>query len=97
MNRILLTRNAVHQKDAISGVMSGLGALAVEITYIVFIVLLGINLFRRGVYYQLFSKAGEGNKISRQAANVIGSLVFFVLAVILLPVIRVVGKRLFGG
>ena len=97
MNRILLTRNAVHQKDAISGVMSGLGALAVEITYIVFIVLLGINLFRRGVYYQLFSKAGEGNKISRQVANVIGMLIFFVLAVILLPVVRFFGKRLFGG
>lgn len=97
MNRFLLASNTVHQKDAISGVVSGLGALTVEIIYIVFMVLLGINLFRRGAYYQLFSKAGEGNKISRQAVNVIGSLIFFVLAVILLPVVRGVGKRLFGG
>ena len=97
MNRFLLPRNAVRQKDAISGVMSGLGALAVEIIYIVFMVLLGINLFRRGAYYELFTKAGEGNKISRQAANVIGSLIFFVLAVVLLPVVKIVGKKLFGG
>ncbi len=77
--------------------MSGLGALAVEITYIVFMVLLGINLFRRGAYYELFTRAGEGNKISRQAANVIGSLIFFVLAVVLLPVVKIVGKKIFGG
>ena len=97
MNRFILFRNTVHQKDAISGVMSGLGALAVEITYIVFMVLLGINLFRRGAYYELISRAGEGNKISRQAANVIGSLIFFVLAVVLLPVVKIVGKKIFGG
>ena len=97
MNRFLFTRNAVHQKDAISGVMSGLGALAVEITYIVFMVLLGINLFRRSAYYEFFTKVGEGNKISRQAANVIGSLIFFVLAVVLLPVVKIVGKNIFGG
>ena len=97
MNRFLLTRNTVRQKDAISGVMSGLGALTVEITFIVFMVLLGINLFRRGAYYELFSKAGEENKISRQAANVIGSLIFFVLAVVLLPIVKIIGKKLFGG
>ena len=97
MNRFLLTRNAVHQKDAISGVMSGLGALGIAITSIIFMVLLGINLFRRGSYYELFTKAGEGNKISRQAANVIGSLIFFVLAVVLLPVVKIVGKKIFGG
>ena len=77
--------------------MSGLGALTVEIIYIIFMVLLGINLFRRGAYYQLFTRAGEGNRISRQAANVIGSLIFFVLAIVLLPVVRIAGKRLFGG
>ena len=97
MNRFFLARNTVHQEDAISGVMSGLGALGIEITYIVFMVLLGINLFRRGSYYELFTKAGEGNKISRQAANVIGSLIFFVLAVVLLPVVKIVGKKIFGG
>ena len=97
MNRFLFTKNEVHQKDAISGVMSGLGALTVEIVYIVFMVLLGINLFRRGTYYQLFQRAGEGNRICKQAANVIGSLIFFVIAIVLLPVVRIVGKRLFGG
>ena len=97
MNRFLFTKNEVHQKDAISGVMSGLGALTVEIVYIVFMVLLGINLFRRGTYYQLFQRAGEGNRISKQAANVIGSLIFFVLTVVLLPVIKIIGKKLFGG
>ena len=97
MNRFLSARNTVRQKDAISGVTSGLGALTVEIIYIVFMVLLGINLFRRGSYYELFTRAGEGNKISRQAANVIGSLIFFVLAAVLLPVVRIAGKRIFGG
>lgn len=97
MNRFLLARNTVRQRDAISGVMSGLGALTVEIIYIVFMVLLGINLFRRGAYYQLFTRAGEENRISRQAANVIGSLIFFVLAIVLLLVVRIVGKKLFGG
>lgn len=97
MHRFLFTKNEVHQKDAISGVMSGLGALTVEIVYIVFMVLLGINLFRRGAYYQLFTRVGEGNRISRQAANVIGSLIFFVLTVVLLPVIQIIGKKLFGG
>ena len=74
MHKFLLTQNTIRQKDAISGVMSGLGALTVEIIYIVFMVLLGINLFRRGTYYQLFTRVGEENKISRQAANVMGSL-----------------------
>ena len=97
MNIFFLPRSAVRQKDAISGVMSGLGSLTVEIVYIVFMVLLGINLFRRGAYYQLFTRAGEGNRISRQAANVIGSLIFFVLTVVLLPVIQIIGKKLFGG
>lgn len=97
MNRLLSARNTIHQKDAISGVMSGLGALTVEIIYIVFMVLLGINLFRRGAYYEIVTRAGEGNKISRQSANVIGSLIFFVLAIVLLPIVRIVGKRLFGG
>lgn len=97
MHRFLFTKNEVHQKDAISGVMSGLGALTVEIVYIVFMVLLGINLFRRGAYYELFQRAGEENRISRQAANVIGSLIFFVLTVLLLPVIQIIGKKLFGG
>lgn len=97
MNKFLLTRNTVRQKDAISGVMSGLGALAVEIIYIVFMVLLGINLFRRGAYYELFTRAGEGNKVSRQAANVVGSLIFLVLVVVLLPVVKIVGKKIFGG
>lgn len=97
MNRFFLPRNTVRQKDAISGVMSGLGALGVEITYIVFMVLLGINLFRRGAYYELFTRAGEGNNVSRQAANVVGSLIFLVLVVVLLPVVKIVGKKIFGG
>lgn len=97
MNIFFLPRSAVRKKDAISGVMSGLGSLTVEIVYIVFMVLLGINLFRRGAYYQLFTRAGEGNRISRQVANVIGSLIFFVLTVVLLPVIQIIGKKLFGG
>lgn len=97
MHRFLFTKNEVHQKDAISGVMSGLGALTVEIIYIIIMVLLGINLFRRGGYYQLFTRAGEENRISRQTANVIGSLIFFVLTVLLLPVIQIIGKKLFGG
>ena len=92
MNRFLLTHNTVRQKDAISGVMSGLGALTVEIIYIVFMFLVGINLFRRGAYYQLFTRVGEENRINRQSANVVGSLIFFVLTMVLLPVIKAIAK-----
>lgn len=90
-------RNAVRQKDAISGVVSGLGMLAAEIVYLVFALLLGINLFRQGMYYQLFRKAGEERKISSQAANVIGTLLYAVLILILLPIVKAVSKRIFGG
>ena len=92
-----MIRNAVRQKDAISGVVSGLGMLVVEIVYLVFALLLGINLFRQGMYYQLFRKAGEERKISSQAANVIGTLLYTVLILILLPIVKAVSKRIFGG
>ena len=88
MNRLIMSNLAVRQKDAISGVLSGLGVLVVETVYLVFAVLLGLNLFRRGTYYQLFSKAGEENKTSRQSANVIGTVIFAVLVILLLPLVK---------
>ena len=59
MNRLLFIRNSVRQKDAFSGVVTGLGILAVETAYLVFAVILGINLFRRGTYFQMLKRAGE--------------------------------------
>ena len=85
MNRFLLTNLSVRQKDAISGVLSGLGVLAVETVYLVFAFLLGLNLFRRGSYYQLFNKAGEENKTSRQSANVLGTLIYAAVVFLLFP------------
>ena len=97
MNRLIMSNLAVKQKDAISGVLSGLGVLVVETVYIVFAILLGLNLFRRGSYYQLFSKAGEENKTSRQSANVLGTLIFAVLVILLLPVVKFVSGKVFGA
>ena len=89
MNRFLLTNLSVRQKDAISGVLSGLGVLAVETVYLVFAFLLGLNLFRRGSYYQLFSKAGEENKTSRQSANVLGTLIYAAVVFLLFPLVKI--------
>ena len=97
MNRLIMSNLAVRQKDAISGVLSGLGVLVVETVYLVFAVLLGLNLFRRGTYYQLFSKAGEENKTSRQSANVIGTVIFAVLVILLLPLVKFVSGKIFGA
>ena len=88
---------SVRQKDAISGVLSGLGVLAVEIVYLVFAFLLGLNLFRRGAYYQLFSKAGEENKTNRQSANVLGTLVFTALVFLLFPLVKFISGKIFGA
>lgn len=97
MNRLIMLNLAVKQKDAISGVLSGLGVLVVETVYIVFAILLGLNLFRRGSYYQLFSKAGEENKTSRQSANVLGTVIFAVLVILLLPLVKFVSGKIFGA
>ena len=96
MNRLIMSNLAVRQKDAISGVLSGLGVLVVETVYIVFAILLGLNLFRRGAYYQLFSKAGVGNSTSRQSANVLGTVIFAVLVILLLPLVKFVSGKIFG-
>ncbi len=97
MNRLIMPNLAVKQKDTISGVLSGLGVLVVETVYIVFAILLGLNLFRRGSYYQLFSKAGEENKTSRQSANVLGTLIFACIVFLLLPLVKFVSGKIFGA
>ena len=97
MNRLIISNLAVKQKDAISGVLSGLGVLVVETVYLVFAILLGLNLFRRGAYYQLFSKAGEENKINRQSANVLGTLIFACVVFLLLPLVKFVSGKIFGA
>ena len=88
---------SVRQKDAISGVLSGLGVLVVETIYLVFAFLLGLNLFRRGAYYQLFRKAGEENKTNRQSANVLGTLVFTILVFLLFPLVKFISGKIFGA
>ena len=97
MYRLLMMNLSVRQKDAISGVLSGMGVLVVETIYLVFAFLLGLNLFRRGAYYQLFSKAGEENKTNRQSANVLGTLVFTTLVFLLFPLVKFISGKLFGA
>ena len=97
MNRLLLMNLSVRQKDAISGVLSGLGVLAVEIIYLVIAFLLGLNMFRRGTYYQLLSKTGEGNRISRQSANVLGTLIFAGVVILLYPLVELLSGKIFGA
>ena len=97
MNQILMMNLSVRQKDAISGVISGLGVLVIEIIYLVFAVLLGLNMFRRGTYYQLFRNAGEENKTNRQSANVLGTLIFTAIVFLLFPVVKFMSGKLFGA
>ena len=97
MNRLLFIRNSVHQKDAFSGVVTGLGVLAVETAYLVFAVILGINMFRRGTYSQMLKRAGEGKRTSSQSANVLGTLIYTALILILLPIVRIVATKIFGN
>ncbi len=97
MNHLLFIKNSVRQKDAISGVVTGLGVLAVETAYLVFAIILGINLFKRGTYYQILKRTGEGDKTSSQAANVLGTLIYAVLVFILLPVVKAISTKIFGS
>ena len=97
MNRFQIMNLSVQQKDAISGVLSGLGALVVETVYLSFAFLLGLNMFRRGVYYQLFRKAGEENKTSRQSANVIGTLIYAAAVFLLFPIVKFISGKIFGA
>lgn len=97
MNRFLLMNLSVRQKDAISGVLSGLGVLVVETVYLAFAFLLGLSLFRRGSFYQLVSKAGEENKTSRQSANVLGTLIYAALVLLLFPLVKFISSKIFGA
>ena len=97
MNRMLFVINSVRHKDAFSGVVSGLGVLAMETAYILFAVILGMSLFKRGTFYQLLKRAGEEKRVSSQSANVLGTLIFTVLVFILLPIIKTVAIKIFGG
>lgn len=97
MKKSLFLHMTVRQTDAITGVLPGLGALAVEISYLVFAILVGMKLFRQGAYYQLFKQAGEEKRTDSQTANVIGSIIYIALIFILLPLVKAISKRLFGG
>jgi len=97
MYPVFLLRFNVQEKDAVAGVLSGLGVLTVETIYIVFVFLLGINLFRRGSFYQLVKRAGEENRTDSQAANVIGTAIYTALSLMLLPLVRTIARKLFGG
>ena len=94
---MFLLRITAADKDPVAGIVSGLGALAVEIVYIILVVLFGINLFKREAFYQIIKRAGEENRTDSQAANVIGAAIYFILAIILLPLVKFLGTKLFGA
>ena len=93
---MFLLKISAAEKDPVIGIVSGLGALAVETVYIILAVLLGVNLFRRGSFYQIIKRVGEENRTDNQTANVIGTAVYFILAIILLPLVKFLGTKLFG-
>ncbi len=90
-------RITILNKDPVVGIVSGLGALAVETVYIILAVLFGINLFKRGSFYQFIKRVGEEDRTDSQAANVIGAAIYFVLVIILLPLVKFLGTKLFGA
>lgn len=46
-------------KDPVEGIVSGLGALAVETVYIILAVLFGISLFKRGRFIRSSNAPGK--------------------------------------
>ncbi len=96
MNRLLLIRNSVRQKDAFSGVVTVLGVLSVETVYLVFDVILGVNFFKRGTFYQMLKQAGEENKTNSQTANVLGTLLYALIILLFLPVMKAIAIKIFG-
>lgn len=80
----------------VQGVLGGLGSLFIEIVYIAIAIIVGINLFRRGSFYQLVKRAGEEDKTNSQAANVLGLLIYGVIAFLILLVVRSAAKKMFG-
>ena len=92
---IFLLKITAAEEDPVAGIVSGLGALAVETVYIILAVLFGINLFKRGSFYQIIKRAGEENRTDSQAANVIGAAIYLILAIILLPLVKFLGTKLF--
>ncbi len=94
---MFILRIKAADKDPVIGIVSGLGALAVGTVYIILAVLIGINLFKRGAFYQIIKRVGEENRTDSQAANVIGAAIYFVLAIVLLPLVKFLGTKLFGA
>lgn len=92
-----LLKTAVAGSDPVAGIVSGMGALAAQTVYIILAVLLGIRLFRSGAFYALFQNLGEERKAERQTVNVIGTAVYFLIAVLLLPLAGIIGTKIFGG
>lgn len=88
---------AAVEKDPVVGVVSGLGALAVETVYIILVILFGMTLFRRGSFYGFIKRAGEEDRTNSQSANVIGTVIYYMLAIILLPLVKILGAKLFGA
>ncbi|MBQ6520181.1 MAG: hypothetical protein IJI14_15815 [Anaerolineaceae bacterium] len=80
--------NAAGSDSAVKGVLSGLGGLAAEIIYIAMAIIIGVNLFRRGSYYQLLKRSGEEDKTSSQVANVVGTIIYIVIVLLLLPIVK---------
>lgn len=94
---MFLLRIKAADKDPVIGIVSGLGALAVGTVYIILAVLIGINLFKRRAFYQIIKRVGEENRTDSQAANVIGAAIYFVLAIVLHPLVKFLGTKLFGA
>lgn len=79
------------------GVLSRLGTLGVQIVFIVGAVILGVNLVKRGSFYEFMKNAGEGDRTNSQVANVVGIIIYGLIVFMLLPIVKAVATRLFGG
>lgn len=81
----------------VRGVLSGLGSLFVELVYIAAAVILGINLLKKGAFYELLKNAGEGDKTNSQAANVIGIIIYGIIAFLGLVLVKGIAAKILGG
>ncbi len=71
-----------------TGVLGPLAKLILGFAYMALAVLFGITLFKRGQFAEILKKFGEEDLVSDQVANIIGIVIYFVLAVLLFLIFK---------
>lgn len=71
-----------------TSVLGPLAKLILGFAYMALAVLFGITLFKRGQFAEIMKKFGEEDLVSDQTANIIGIVIYFILAVLLFLIFK---------